>query len=281
MKDKKRKGSFHDLLPYFSFLLIGCVSHSSPPTQPVAVRVAQNQPSNTPPVAGDRRWHSAAYRGLEVGKSRRQEMLRVLGKPKSSVVPQARITTNPNTIIAYSYGGPPGYTGNLVVGVEKASGLIAWIETTPEHAFEEDMIKQFGSDHVLVGYKRDDCFLDGQYAMPYETTADPMNPFTRMEYRQLGITIQFNQKEVYRIVYISDKWPYGNPASICGQPQKGVAYFACGCGCCGGVQPKRQCLYRSKGDNLEAIIQNDKESKKNPGCALAGCSLGTKYVYCD
>ena len=285
MKGKKRKGGFFGLLLSFPFLLICCISHSSQPGQPAAEPGAVNQPSNTPPVSDNRRWRSATYRGLEVGKSRRQDMLRVLGKPKTSVIPQARITTNPNTIIAYHYGGPKGYSGNLVVGVEKATSTIAWIETTPENSAQGDTIKQFGSDYILTGYRPDDCFIDGQphYEMLYETSEETMNPiYAPMEYRQLGIVIQLRStRQVYRIIYISDKWPYGNPASLCGQPQRGLAYIACGCGCCGGMEPKRQCLYRSKGDSLQAIVRRDQEAAKNPNCAQSGCSFGTKYVYCD
>ena len=169
-----------------------------------------------------------------------------------------------------------------MVGVEKTSNVIAWIETNPEPSSQEDVIRQFGSDYVMTSYQGDVCFVDGQpHYNLYETSATTETFLTRMEYRQLGVAVQVRLKEVYRIDYISDKWPYGNPASLCGQPQKGLAYIACGCGCCGGVQPRRQCLYRSKGDDLQAIVRKDKERAKNPGCALAGCSLGTKYVYCD
>ena len=280
MKDKRRKGGFFGLLLYFSFLLIGC-SHFSP-TQTATQPVVQSQPTPAPSVSDNRRWRSATYRGLEVGKSTRQDMLRVLGKPKLSNILQPRITTNPNIIVAYQYGGPPGYGGNLMVGVEKTSNVIAWIETNPEPSSEEDVIRQFGSDYVMTSYDGDHCFVDGQpHYYLYETSANTETFLTRMEYRQLGVAVQFRLKEVYRIDYISDKWPYGNSASLCGQPQKGLAYIACGCGCCGGVEPRRQCLYRSKGDNLEAIIQKDKEQQKSAICANVGCALGTKYVYCD
>ncbi|MBN9682509.1 MULTISPECIES: hypothetical protein [unclassified Corallococcus] len=60
-----------------------------------------------------------------------------------------------------------------------------------------------------------------------------------------------------------------------------ATYVACGCGCCGGVEPEVQCLSCSKGDDLQALIQKDEEAKKDPQCAVMGCSPGTKYVYCD
>ena len=63
--------------------------------------------------------------------------------------------------------------------------------------------------------------------------------------------------------------------------QKSQSYIACGCGCCGGVEPEARCLFHAKGDNLRWIMENEKKSSKNPGCAQAGCSFGVKYTYCD
>ena len=270
-----------------SLLLISCAARQS--GQPPAQLSAENRPSNTQPASNNRQWRSATYRGLKVGESTLQDMLGVLGKPKSSVVrPQARITTNPNTIIAFHYGGPNGYagnliTGNLIIGVEKATSIIAWVETSPENLSRDDVIKQFGSNYILTSYKPDDCFMDGQPRMLYESAAEAMYPiYPQMEYRQLGIAVQVRlNQEVYRIFYIGDKWPYGNTSSSCNQPKKRLAYIACDCGCCGGVQPKKQCIYQLRGDNLQQIVQRDKDAAKNPDCARAGCSIGNKYVYCD
>lgn len=58
-------------------------------------------------------------------------------------------------------------------------------------------------------------------------------------------------------------------------------YLACGCGCCGGVNPVEKCLYRSEGDDLEKIKNQDKAERQNPGCALMGCSFPVLYRYCD
>lgn len=234
----------------------------------------------------NRAWRSATYRGLEVGKSNRQDMLRVLGKPRFSAIPQARITTNPNTIVAYHYQGPERYDGNieLVVGVEKATGIIAWISSRPESLSRDHIIRQFGADYIHQFYEPDECFVDGQMKERlYEVSEGPINSiYEQMEYRRLGMAIQFRtEQEVYQIVYISDKWAYGATSSLCSQPQKGLAYIACGCGCCGDEFISKKCLFRSKGDDLEAIVQSDKEAQKDPNCATMGCSLGIKYVYCD
>lgn len=59
------------------------------------------------------------------------------------------------------------------------------------------------------------------------------------------------------------------------------SYTACGCGCCGGVEPTVKCLYRSKGDNIQKIIEEDKKQAQSPICPTAGCSMPIKYIYCD
>ena len=58
-------------------------------------------------------------------------------------------------------------------------------------------------------------------------------------------------------------------------------YVACGCGCCGGQEPVNKCLYKSKGDDLNKIIESDKNASASSQCAVMGCSIGVKYVYCD
>lgn len=62
---------------------------------------------------------------------------------------------------------------------------------------------------------------------------------------------------------------------------KTQSYTACGCGCCSGVEPQERCLYRSKGDDLQKIIEADKEAAQSPDCPMMGCSLPLRYIYCD
>ncbi|MFA6048634.1 MAG: hypothetical protein WC792_01630 [Candidatus Micrarchaeia archaeon] len=65
-------------------------------------------------------------------------------------------------------------------------------------------------------------------------------------------------------------------------PQASQHYVACGCGCCGGMADyPAQCLYHSKGDSLDKIIQEDLQSASSPSCATMGCSRGINYTYCD
>jgi hypothetical protein len=62
------------------------------------------------------------------------------------------------------------------------------------------------------------------------------------------------------------------------------SFVACGCGCCGGlddVKRETSCLYHAKGDSMEAIKKADADAAKAEQCKFAGCSLGTKYEFCD
>jgi hypothetical protein len=56
-------------------------------------------------------------------------------------------------------------------------------------------------------------------------------------------------------------------------------YVACGCGCCGGVEPVKKCLYRK--DDLGKIIEEDRKSGQRKECDRVGCAAGIEYRYCD
>jgi hypothetical protein len=60
------------------------------------------------------------------------------------------------------------------------------------------------------------------------------------------------------------------------------SYLACGCGCCPGIQNHSiSCLYHSKGDDLNNIINQDKVMSQSDSCHAMGCSSGILYQYCD
>lgn len=60
-----------------------------------------------------------------------------------------------------------------------------------------------------------------------------------------------------------------------------LSYIACGCGCCGGVEPTTTCLYHLKGEDMQKLIAADKTQKESPTCPTVGCSQPIKYIYCD
>lgn len=48
---------------------------------------------------------------------------------------------------------------------------------------------------------------------------------------------------------------------------------------CGGVEPTKKCLYRSKGDSLDKIKAEDQSGAACP--PNAGCRMPIRYAYCD
>ena len=56
-------------------------------------------------------------------------------------------------------------------------------------------------------------------------------------------------------------------------------YIECGCGCCGGVEPRNasQCVSDAE---LDRIIAQDKKASRAKVCAMTGCSLGTRHWVC-
>jgi hypothetical protein len=68
-----------------------------------------------------------------------------------------------------------------------------------------------------------------------------------------------------------------------GPPQctVGRTYVDCGCGCCGGTTPTRRCVYSSRGEDFDAIVEEAQAAVAATNCSVVGCSLGTEYVCCD
>jgi hypothetical protein len=67
----------------------------------------------------------------------------------------------------------------------------------------------------------------------------------------------------------------GAPAEVC----EGE-YLACGCGCCGGTEPRTLCYYPDNGDRLARIESEDKGLAMSQSCESAGCGIGLSYVCC-
>jgi hypothetical protein len=285
VKSEIRKGTYFGLVLFFILLLLSCAPNPANYKLPEPQGNSENQPANIQPISKElRSWHSANYRGIEVGKSTEQDMLRILGLPDSTTDVPAN-----SAIKGYIYGQSDGYhygeSERLVVHVEKATGIIAWIYRNPKKLSKVDLIKEYGNDYILPVYGMDPCFIEGRSGEPYvlsfeEAVNTTNSQYVQMEYREAGLSVRFRYEEVYEITFVSDKWPVGTTASMCDQPKKGLSFIACGCGCCGGAKPMKQCIYRSKGDDIKKLVEEDRKWTGSV-CATVGCSPGIKYVYCD
>lgn len=239
---------------------------------------SKNQPANIQPISRNLSlWRSANYRGLEVGKSKDKDMRRILGTPASTIQ-----TPGQPQLRGYYYGG----ADSLIVRVEKTTRIIAWIVTNSKNLSKDDLIRNFGDGYILLTYGSDPCFMNGKprpaFVASFENAVTSTNAqYVQMEYRDLGLNIKFrSENEVSEITYVSDKWPLGTTSSMCDQPKKGLAFVACGCGCCGGTIPSKKCIYRSKGDDIKELVDENRKWT-GPICATVGCSPGIKYVFCD
>lgn len=161
---------------------------------------------------GGREWRAATYQGLTLGLSTRAEMLRVFGEPQYSVPSEAEIQQdmeNPEAWYYYKKGGE--LQGELVVGVDKGSGVIIRLMLRPKNLTREAAIKYFGNDYVITKYDSDDCLGDGESVPLYES---PNGTSVFIEYRDRGIAISSNyQGKVNEITYVSK--PIGVPVSRC------------------------------------------------------------------
>lgn len=147
----------------------------------------------------NRGWRAATYRRLTIGKSTRADMLRVLGKPRSST-PSAD-QEPPYPIIWNDYGMIDGaLSGRLAVEVDSRNNRIVGISISPENMSKEEAIKYFGNDYVATAYE----FCEG---VPEDSEVGPVyeNPksgnISYIEYRARGIAIHLNYKGKVNAIY--------------------------------------------------------------------------------
>jgi hypothetical protein len=157
----------------------------------------------------DRIWRNGTYRGLTVGKSTRADMLRVLGKPLSSVPTEGQ--DPPYPIIWHDYGRITGdVAGTLAVEVDKRNNRIVSISISPENMTRKEVIGLFGNDYLPMGYEF--CKgtpLDADSGPIYESPKSSQIDY--LEYRSKGIAVHFNYQGIVNAVYYVDG-PIGLPS---------------------------------------------------------------------
>lgn len=150
----------------------------------------------------NRGWRAATYRGLTIGKSTRADMLRVLGKPHSSV-PSAD-QEPPYPIIWNDYGMIEGdLSGSLAVEIDSRTNRVVSISISPDNMSKDNAIKYFGNDYVGMDYE----FCKG---VPMDSTVGPVyeNPksgnISYIEYRSRGIAIHLDYRGMVNAIYFVD-----------------------------------------------------------------------------
>lgn len=167
-------------------------------------------PSCVPQIRPTKHWAPAVYHGLTVGKSTRKDVLRVLGKPKST----GRAAESDPPMLSYGYDVADPVKGNI--GIYFQGEIVDSMAVYPDTSItKEDVVRIFGQHYLLVRYSGENCLGSGGAGPMYE---DPNGDIKHMEYRDKGIAVNFLYTEVEAILYVQR--PFGPTRSPCAQ-QKG------------------------------------------------------------
>ena len=160
---------------------------------------------------GGRNWHPSTFRGITVGKSKRVDMLRLLGKPKWSRTTPGEGDEHGTTWNNYERVGE--FPGPTNVANDSRTNIITRIDFYPQRLSKEEAIKHFGRSYVITKYAFDPCPGDEDEESIYES---PKGPLVSVEYRARGIAISVGDKDmVTKISYVSG--PIGSLKPRCSQ----------------------------------------------------------------
>ena len=157
----------------------------------------------------NRRWRAATFRGMTVGKSKRADMLLLLGEPKWSRNTPGEGEEHGTTWNHYERIGEfPGLTN---VANDSRTGTITRIEFYPDRLSKAQAIAHFGRGYVVTRYAFDPCFKDEESESIYES---PNGLLVKVEYRRRGIAVSIGDKDlVTKISYVDE--PIGSVKSRC------------------------------------------------------------------
>ena len=165
--------------------------------------------SLTPARQSGRLWRQAAFRGITVGKSKRVDMLRLIGQPKWSRTTPGEGEEHGTTWNNYERVGE--FPGPTNVATDSTTGVVTRIDFYPQKLSKEQAIKHFGSGYVVTRYAFDPCPVREDEESIYES---PNGPLVSVEYRARGIAIAVGYKEmVTKISYVSG--PIGSTKPRC------------------------------------------------------------------
>jgi hypothetical protein len=148
-------------------------------------------------------WQPATYHGIVVGQSSKDDVVRVLGTPKTFGHEQDTGTAT----LTYTVSDP--VVGSLVVYLQK--GIVDGMTLNPRANLPRNAIKKvMGNSYQVVRYSVDDCLTSGGSAPLYE---NPKGSIVHFESRDKGLAIIVHDGEGVAIAYVSK--PYGPVHSRC------------------------------------------------------------------
>jgi len=151
------------------------------------------------------RWHVPTYRGITLGKSRRRDVRRILGKPGWSGHPEDEYDNPVMSMSRDEFENVAGFDGRIAVNMRR-NGVVESIELNPAYerrpSFDE-FAAEFGSDFV----ERDDAL--GPCPTAAELRAYRPRPSRLRDtlvfrvYPRKGFYIALEGGRVREIVYLS------------------------------------------------------------------------------
>ena len=155
-------------------------------------------------------WHPATFRGITIGKSKRADMVRLLGKPKWSRTTPGEGDEHGTTWNNYERAGE--FPGPTNVATDSVTGLVTRVDFYPQKLSKNEAIKHFGRGFVVTRYAFDPCPADEDEESIYESANGPL---VSVEYRARGIAISVGYQEmVTKISYVGG--PIGSAKPKCG-----------------------------------------------------------------
>ncbi|MGB7925165.1 MAG: hypothetical protein WCF57_18140 [Pyrinomonadaceae bacterium] len=198
------------LLPVLVLIYLTCVLGCQP-SQTQGRSQASPSPSQREEKV-KRQWRAANYRGLVMGTSRYDDMLRALGEPARSEQPVGQTEGSSEQVTWYVYKDDGELHGELMAVVETKSRTILWIGISPPSLTKDEAIKRFGNDYTITKYHFEPCLGGDESGELYEAQDGALS---FVEYRQRGIAIMYDDEgKVRQITYVSK--PIGSPSSKCG-----------------------------------------------------------------
>lgn len=156
-----------------------------------------------------RLWHPATFHQMTVGKSKRVDMLRVLGQPKWSRTTPGEGEEHGTTWNNYERVGE--FPGPTNVATDSRTGIITRIDFYPQRLSKQEAIKHFGPNYLITKYAFDPCPGDEDEESIYES---PNGPLVNVEYRARGIAIAVGYNDmVTKISYVGG--PIGSAKARC------------------------------------------------------------------
>ena len=145
-----------------------------------------------------KKWQPATWRGLTVGTSTREDVLKLLGKPVREDFAEPDEESDE---IWYIYNDVGDFPGQFAARLDKKSGQLVGMSIGMTQDVKQEMVLDLlGKDYELVRYDACPDDPDAEAGPFYES---PNGNAFYFEYRSLGIAISVDSKGyVYGIEYL-------------------------------------------------------------------------------